>query len=555
VLAVEVFDRKPDYDPKLDAIVRTEAVRLRSRLSAYYAGEGRGDPVIVELPKGGYKPVFRRREAERESRNTQHSSRVWLAAGALVALTVASAAMTWSRERQRTVPVTIAVLPLENLEHDPGSDYFADGLTDDIIGNLSVIEGLTVRSRTSSFALKGKLPNLREAGTQLGAEYILDGSVLRAGTQLRINAELVRVRDDFPLWSGKFDRELTDVFAIQDEISRAIVNSLRLKLTDGRRRYETNLEAYELYLRGRHGMAGFPAQGRPIARGAVRYFEQAIAKDVNYAIAYAGKADALLAIDQNVAAPDAYPQAKAAAQKAVELDPLLSEAQSALASIQARDYEWQEAEQGFHRAIELNPNNALAHLKLGTVLVEHGRFDAGLEEVRHAATLDPLSPYMSTEFARALSLAGRYKEAIDQAQKAIALDSGRNRPYAMLAQALYFEGKTAEALAVLQDSIKRGANPIGYQPMWLACADVQIGRRDAAIALLDRELGVVHQRSVVLAEMYGCLGDREHTFEYLEKALAEHRPGLIAILRQPHLAWIQSDARSMTLRKELNLTP
>jgi len=147
-------------------------------------------------------------------------------------------------------PITIAVLPLENLSHSPNDDYLADGLTDEVIRNLSAIEGLEVRSRTSSFAMNGKPHNVREAARQLGADYIVEGSTLRNGRQLRVNAQLVRAQDDAPVWSGKFEREMADVFAIQDEISLGIVNNLRLKL-GGRRRYETSVEAYDLYLRAR----------------------------------------------------------------------------------------------------------------------------------------------------------------------------------------------------------------------------------------------------------------------------------------------------------------
>jgi TolB-like protein len=157
----------------------------------------------------------------------------------------------WWWVQHKSAPVVIAVLPLENLGHEAANDYFADGLTDGLIRNLSVIEGLVVRSRTSSFALKGKPRNVREAGQQLQADYILEGSVVRSGQQLRINAQLIRVRDDSPLWSARFDRELPDALAIQDEISRGIVNSLRLKLGHGRRRYETSVEAYDHYLRAR----------------------------------------------------------------------------------------------------------------------------------------------------------------------------------------------------------------------------------------------------------------------------------------------------------------
>jgi tetratricopeptide (TPR) repeat protein len=395
--------------------------------------------------------------------------------------------------------------------------------------------------------------NAIEAGRQLGADYLVEGSVLHAGEQLRINAELIRVRDDFPLWSGRFDRELTDIFAIQDEISRGIVNSLRLKLSAGRRRYETNLEAYDLYLRGRHAMEDFPAVGRTIAGDAVRYFEQAIDKDANYAIAYAGKADALLATDQNMVNPKAYTRAKAAADRAVELDPLLSEAQSASASLRAREYAWQDAEHRFRRAIELNPNNALAHLQLGSsVLTVQGRFEEGLSEVRRAVALDPLSPYVNTEFGRVLLLAGRYNESIDQLRKAMALDPSRNRPYNLMGRALYLQGKAAEALTVFNDSTKRGAPAEG--PDWLACANVRAGRRDEALVVLQNELRRA-KAARSLADTYSCLGDEQHALEYLEKALAQHEPGLAELLQAPELAWMRPLPRFATLRKALNLAP
>ena len=180
-------------------------------------------------------------------------------------------------------PLAIAVLPFHNLSPDSGSDYFADGLTDEIIRDLSIIDGLAVRSQTSSFAWKGKPRNVRQFGNELDVGYILEGSVLRSGRQLRINAQLVQVRDDVPLWSGKYDRELTDVFAIQEEISRGIVNSLRLKLGRGRRRYETSTEAYDLYLR---------ARALSWRHESIGVFEKAIATDPAFAPAYAGLAAA-----------------------------------------------------------------------------------------------------------------------------------------------------------------------------------------------------------------------------------------------------------------------
>ena len=226
-IGVEVFGRSPDYDPKVDSTVRSEAVRLRARLSRYYETEGSRDPIVIELPKGGYVPAIRQPATTVELKEA-HRGRIWVAAG-LAGLVVAVVGVGAWRALHRDPPIPIAVLPLVNLSQDPANEYFSDGLTDEIIRNLSILDGLAVRSRTSSFAFKGKARDIREAGRQLQAEYVLEGSVMRAGQQLRINAQLVRVRDDFPLWSGRFDRELTDVFAIQDDISRGIVNGFAVK--------------------------------------------------------------------------------------------------------------------------------------------------------------------------------------------------------------------------------------------------------------------------------------------------------------------------------------
>src|SRR5579862_4779917 len=228
VIAVEVFGRRPDFDSRQDPVVRTEAARLRSRLSEYYVAEGKTDPHVIELPKGGYIPRFREPGSVQEA-GTRSRLRLWQAVAGLAGLT-AFLALVWWRSPREATPIPIAVLPLENISHDPATDYFAEGLTDELIRNLSIIDGLAVRSRTSSFGLQAKPRNIRDAGQQLRADYILEGSVLRAGQGLRIDVQLVRVHDDFLVWSDRFDRELTDVFAIQDDISLGIVNNLRLKL-------------------------------------------------------------------------------------------------------------------------------------------------------------------------------------------------------------------------------------------------------------------------------------------------------------------------------------
>src|SRR5579872_5748874 len=364
VIAVEVFGRSPDYDSRRDPIVRTEATRLRARLSQYYLGEGKDDALIIELPKGGYSPCFHGSTpalaispAPPAVEKAPHHWLWFAIAGGCCAVAL-TAAILWIQLKK--APIPIAVLPLINLSQDPANDYFTDGLTVEIIRNLSIIDGLAVRSQTSSFTFKGKQRNVRDAGKQLDVEYILEGSVLRAGQQLRINAQLIRVRDDFPLWSGKYDRESTDIFAIQDEISRAIVNRLRLKLGRGRRRYETSTEAYDLYLRGR----AFEVQ--PALSGmsrAIGPFEETIAKDHSFAPAYAGLAVAYAALSGfdrfNPAERAGYLfNEPATTERAIQLDPVLAEAHEALGIVYARDAQWEQSEKSFRRAIELDPSSS-----------------------------------------------------------------------------------------------------------------------------------------------------------------------------------------------------
>src|SRR5580692_9721001 len=364
LIGVEVYGRKPDYDPKLDSTVRSEIARLRTRLSKYYTTEGSQDPLMIELPKGSYVPGFResglgiRQAAENVHWAQRH--RLWIVAG-LAGLVVAVTALSvwWMVHKDSSIP--IAVLPLVNLSADPANEYLADGLTSEIISELSIIDGLSVRSQTSSFALKGKKRNVGEAGRLLAADYILEGSVVRSGQQLRIDTRLVRTRDDVPIWSGKFEREWTEVLAIQDEISRGIVNSLRLKLGGGRRRYETSGEAYDLYLRARASAANsFPGDD-----AAIGLFEKAIAKDSSLAPAYAGLAEAYawqsFARTGDPNREEKLQKMQAAAEEAIQLDPLLAEAHSALGTAFADRGQWEQAERSFRRAIEIDPNSSTTH--------------------------------------------------------------------------------------------------------------------------------------------------------------------------------------------------
>jgi TolB-like protein len=388
VIGIEVFRRQPGFDAKQDSTVRTEAGRLRARLAEYYAGDGLRDRVIIELPKGGYIPVFRQSMASAKDRIWYR--RPWLR-GALAVLAVAVAAAGWWWVQHRRAPITIAVLPLTDLSAGPSNAYFADGLTDEIIRDLSIIDGLAVRSHTSSFVFKGKPRKVREAGEQLQADYILEGSVLRTGQKLRIIAQLVRARDDFSLWSGRFDRELTDVVAIQDDISRGIVNSLRLKLGRGRRRYETSVEAYDLYLRDRSLLPPVGQLPPGVRRNNPIPFQDVIAKDPAFAPAYAGLAEAYSTLASIAGAePDNLVKMREMAERAIQLDPLLEEAHDALGVVYARDGQWTQAEASFRRAIELNPNSELTRVNYVTSLLwPLGRIDEALQQLRAAERSGP----------------------------------------------------------------------------------------------------------------------------------------------------------------------
>ncbi len=540
VIAVEVFGRAPGYDSKKDAIVRTEAARLRARLAEYYQGEGSRDPLVIEIPKGGYVPAFRPAGVQEESASRRKPA--WKTVAAVTLGCILLAAIAWWRIHPRD-PIGIAVLPLENLSNDPSNEYFADGLTDELIRNLSLIEGLAPRSRTSSFAFKGKPRNVHEAGKELGADYILEGSVLRAGQQLRIDAQLVRVRDDFPVWSGKFDWELTDVFAIQDEIARGIVNSLRLKLAAGRRRYETNIEAYDAYLRAETLMN---QEGLAVYNRALPLFAEAIAKDKAFAPAYAGEVKALAALASTFpgleSQTDKLDRMRSYADKAVQLDPLLPEAYSARAVAYARDSRWVESEQSFRRALELDPNNATSRGDFVMyLLLVLGRTDEALREAKRAAQSDPLSPERQFYLAYTLTLAGSYDEAAIYCEKLP--DEYPARPEC-LGRARLGEGRIQEALQVLAPLHDRGNR--GY----LGYAYGRAGRRDDA----EKMLALIAPNPFNEALVFAGLGDRARTLEALERMAILGPVRVGRDLQAPEFAFVRDDPRVMALRQKVGLS-
>ena len=445
--------------------------------------------------------------------------------------------MGWWRAQRNREPIPIAVLPFENRNHDPGDDYFADGLTDETIRHLSIIDGLAVRSQASSFAFKGKPRNVREAGKQLAADYILEGSVLRAGQQVRINARLVRASDDFPVWSDRYDRQLTDVLAIQDDISRGIVNSLRLKLGRGRRRYETSPAAYDLYLRARalplqHGLSGYDESIGP--------FEEAIAKDPSFAPAYAG-----LAIAHTVRSgqfrfypPDELQKMQAAARKAIELDPLSAEAHEAIAMVHARDAKWEQSQASFRRAIELDPNHSRSYANFAMcVLFPLGRLEEVLRQLRLAQKNDPLSPELRLMLAFALISSGRHDEAASLCES---LPADFSLKSDCVGRVRLCQGRTAEAIQSLATAYDRG---------YLGYAYARAGRVEEA----EKLAAVLSSDPIQHALIFAGLGDRVATLDALDRAAALG-PGRIGrLLNYPEMALVRGDPRLGSIRKKVGL--
>ena len=439
---------------------------------------------------------------------------------------------------------TIAVLPFVNASSDPGNDDFIDGLTSEVIRNLAVIDGLQVRSQTSSFFFKDRPRDMREVAKQLKVALVVEAYVQRIGNQLRINAQLVRVPDDVPVWSNRFDRTLDDVFAIQDEISLAIVNELRLTLGRGQRRYQTNLTAYDLYLRGRALVA---RRGTESAEQAARLFEQVIAIDREFAPAHAGLADAYATMSWAIDAPEtALAGMRPAAVKALQMDPELAEAHTAMGITYAREFNWENATSSFERAIALNPN--LSEIRTSysfSTLVPQGQAAKALDILAAAMEMDPLSLAVKREVGIAQFVGGRYEEAIVNLRQVVAADPDFTYAANLLARALTFAGRPEEAIALWESR----PQPSDWE-RWLMPAYVKLGRRADVDRLLNLPRNAHPYRQAL---NYAALGDKERTFEALSRAAVVAPQRTAAVLAYPEMALLRGDPRLDQLRKRFNL--
>ena len=433
---------------------------------------------------------------------------------------------------------SIAVLPFENLSHDPDNAYFAQGIQDEILTRLAKIGDLKVISRTSTEKYKSAPDNLRQIAAQLGVANILEGSVQKANDQVRVNVQLINALTDAHLWADIYDRKLTDIFAVESDVATNIAGRLQAKLTGSEQRAVSarptdNPEAYQLYLRGRFFWS--KRTGDDLQKS-IGYFEQAIARDPNYALAYAALAQAqLLMPGYNGGSPkEWFPQAEAAAKKALLLDETSSDAHAALGMVkQLYDFDSPGAIAEFERAIALNPNDGDAHHWFANhALAATGKIDREIAEMKRALELDPLALIFNANLGQAYIYARRYDDAIAQLRKTVEMDNGFYFGHIMLGQALELGGHPADAMIEYRKALAQNDDP--FAKALLGHALAVAGQGDEARQLFEQLRKARDQRYV---EAYGLaivelgLGDRISALDWLERGF-EDRDGFdMAVIR------------------------
>jgi TolB-like protein/Flp pilus assembly protein TadD len=536
LVGVEVFDRKGDYDPRTDPIVRVEAMRLRSKLKAYYASSGRPDCVLVELPKGAYVPTFRRRTTNVSSIKQQTVSKM-------------------AEER------SIAVLPFTNLTPEAGADYFSDGLTEELIHLLTRIPRLRVVAWSSMSQLRGREQDLAGIREQLKVATVLRGSVRRTAERVRVTAQLIDAASGNYLWSEAYDRQLENVLAIQEEMARAIVNTLRLTLAwrgGGATRRATNLKCYNLCLQGRFHANKRTPEG---LRQSVLCFEQAVAADETSADASAGLADAysLLADYGNVSPSEVISKAKVAAERALQLDPQSAEAHVSLAFIRGSyEWDWAAADTLYRRAIELNPGYSRAHHWYGTdFLALQGRFDEALAAAHMAGHLDPLSPIIAEGIGFVYMLRRDYPTAIREYQRLSELDPVFFKAYSSMGRALSLMGRYEEALA----SFERARALAGDVPNILSATAQTLavaGFVWEARSLLEHLQAMAKNQwipSSCFAIVHIGLGDHQTALTLLEEACDKREQAALGLKVHPLYDPLRSEPRFQRMLQQIRFLP
>ena len=599
-IAIDVFERSADYDPVVDSTVRVEASRLRNRLREYYDTQGKHDPILIDIPKGGYSAVFTQsgdepdgipadslplttgpttnertsRTAERDGQATAHGRHpepanaakpasneaprngrrrafVWISLLAVFSLAVAFsiwASMRW--ERARTPIRSLAVLPLNNLSGDPSQEYFADGMTDELITELARIPNLRVVSRTSVMADKGSRRPLSDIARQLGVDAIVEGSIVRSGGRIRITAQLIDARTDRHLWAQSFEGSASDVLTLQDSVAQQIATQASLVLAPPSPRPPVNPAAHDAYLRGRYFF------NKQDFSHSLESFQHAIALDPTYASAYAGYASALdAASTYNIGTPQQLMlKAIAAAQRAIQLDPQNGEAYTELGSVQTiYEWDWTGAEQNLTRGISLNPSDSIAEFKYSVYLDAVGRPQDAVTHMRRALQLDPLSFIINRRLGVALFYDHQYDAALAQLERAAEMEqrSGSVEYYV----SLIYEQKGEHDEAVRHNLIALHEDEPQLDTAALLGAYQQHGWQSYWRA---------HRRALLTISANPCIAyqigvddlrvnELDHAFDAFQHALDNHCFNMALIRVDPLLDSVRHDPRYLALQDRLNL--
>ncbi|HEV2903609.1 MAG TPA: tetratricopeptide repeat protein, partial [Pyrinomonadaceae bacterium] len=452
---------------------------------------------------------------------------------------------------------SIAVLPFENQSQDPETEYLSDGVTESIINSLAQLPNVKVIARSSVFRYKGQKIDPLKAGQELGVQAVLTGRLVQRGDSLTISTELLDVRENKQLWGEQYNEKVADILSMQRAIAGQISNHLRLKLSGSDQNrvtkgYTEDAGAYQLYLRGR--FLWNKRTNESLAKS-VEYFNQAIEKDPSYALAYAGLADSWYSRGwyRHVEPKDAYEKARAAANRALELDPRLAEGHAILAAIKTvYDWDWQGAEREFKLAIELNPNYATAHQRYSLFLPALGRFDEAIAEARKARDVDPLALPVNENLGDVLYLARRYDEAIEQLRKTLELDPNYGVAHSTLSKVYEAQGRHEESL---EERLK-GSTPetVAQLRKVFAASGMKGVWKNRLNVLLERSK-TAYVSPADIALFYTRLNDRDQAFAWLEKAMAERSINFNYLVADPRFDNLRGDRRLADLLRRVGLEP
>jgi len=455
--------------------------------------------------------------------------------------------------------LVVVVLPFENMSGDAGQEYFSDGLTEEMISQLSRLnpERLRVIARTSAMRYKGAKKGIREIGRELGVSHVLEGSVRREHERLRIAAQLIQVSDETHIWANTYERNMGDILKLQSEVSQAVAKEIRVKLTPQEKRRlaavpQISPAAYEAYLKGRHLWNRRTEEGM---RKSIPCYEDAIRQDPKYAMAYAGVADSyvMLACRGMVPAKETFRRAKAAARKALDLDSELGEAHGSLAHVRLHDWDWEGLERDFQRAIELNPAEGIVYYWYGEFLMSMGRPDDAIAVTEKAYQGDPLSAVIGASLGMILYLARRYDRAATVLQRVQEITPEHFLPYMRLGLVRIQQEKHQDAILALETAVRlagQSTETLAALAMTYAAAG-QHERAQAITQELEASQGERYVLPYNFAKIYAALDDIEKAFVWLEKSYDDGSPDLIELNSEPIFDGIRVDPRFSELMKRI----